>query len=70
VALDARGNIERDRDYMSSVPGVFVAGTPARPVADRVGDREGARAAAAWTLPVGLDTAAVPIPPTARPLTV
>jgi glutamate synthase (NADPH/NADH) small chain len=26
VALDARGNVAADADYMSSVPGVFAAG--------------------------------------------
>ena len=26
VELDPRGNVEVDRDYMSSVPGVFAAG--------------------------------------------
>lgn len=30
VELDTRGNISRDRDYMSSVPGVFVAGDAGR----------------------------------------
>ncbi len=30
VELDARGNIARDDDYMSSVPGVFVAGDAGR----------------------------------------
>src|SRR4028119_677411 len=30
VELDGRGNIVRDRSYMSSVPGVFVAGDAGR----------------------------------------
>ena len=42
VELDARSNVARDAAYMTSVPGVFVAGgRRARPVADRLGDRRG-----------------------------
>ena len=42
VDLDPRGNIARDAAYMSSVPGVFVAGDAGRgPVADRLGHRGG-----------------------------
>jgi glutamate synthase (NADPH) small chain len=57
VDLDARGNISRDGEYASSVPGVFVA--------------EGRSCAAAvdrWL--TGSTVLPAPIPPTARPLTV
>ena len=42
VELDERANIKRDKQFMTSVPGVFVAGRRRpRPVAHRVGDRRG-----------------------------
>lgn len=42
VELTDRGNVKRDDNFQTSVPGVFVAGDMGRwPVADRVGDRRG-----------------------------
>jgi glutamate synthase (NADPH/NADH) small chain len=72
VALDARGNIERDRDYMSSVPGVFVAGDAGRGQSLIVWAIAEGRAAAAGVDAYlsGSTTLPSPIPPTARPLTV
>jgi glutamate synthase (NADPH/NADH) small chain len=52
VELDERSNVKRDADYMSSVPGVFVAGDAGRgqslivwAIAE---GRRAARAADAW----------------------
>jgi glutamate synthase (NADPH/NADH) small chain len=72
VELDARGNVTRDGDYMSSVPGVFVAGDAGR-----------GQSLIVWAIAEGRSVAAAvdrwlmdqthlpaPIPPTARPLTV
>jgi glutamate synthase (NADPH/NADH) small chain len=72
VELDARGNIERDRDYMSSVPGVFVAGDAGRGQSLIVWAIAEGRAAAAGVDAYlsGSTTLPSPIPPTARPLTV
>jgi glutamate synthase (NADPH/NADH) small chain len=72
VRLDARGNIERDRDYMSSVEGVFVAGDAGRGQSLIVWALAEGRAAAAGvdTYLRGSTTLPAPIPPTARPLTV
>jgi glutamate synthase (NADPH/NADH) small chain len=72
VALDARGTIERDRDYMSSVPGVFVAGDAGRGQSLIVWAIAEGRAAAAGVDAYlsGSTTLPFPIPPTARPLTV
>ncbi len=72
VALDARGNIARDHQYMSSVPGVFVAGDAGRGQSLIVwAIAEGRSCAAAvdqWLS--GSTSLPVAIPPTARPLTV
>ena len=72
VDLDERGNIVRDASYMSSVPGVFVAGDAGRGQSLIVwAIAEGrATAAAVDKLPHRLDDVAVPIPPTERPLVV
>ena len=44
VALDQRGNVATETNYMSSVPGVFAAGDTRRgPVAGGVGDRRRAQ---------------------------
>ncbi len=73
VELDARGTIARDDDFMSSVPGVFVAGDAGRGQSLIVWAIAEGRAAAAgvdgW-LRHGRSTLPRPIPPTARPLTV
>ena len=72
VELDARGAITRDDDYMSSVPGVFVAGDAGRGQSLIVwAIAEGRSAAAAvdrWL--TGSSVLPAPIPPTARPLVV
>jgi glutamate synthase (NADPH/NADH) small chain len=72
VALDARGNVARDHHYMSSVPGVFVAGDAGRGQSLIVwAIAEGRSCAAAvdqWLS--GTTSLPVAIPPTARPLTV
>jgi glutamate synthase (NADPH/NADH) small chain len=73
VDLDPRGNVARDDDYMSSVPGVFVAGDAGRGQSLIVWAIAEGRAAAS-----GVDawltgrTSLLPrlIPPTARPLAV
>jgi glutamate synthase (NADPH/NADH) small chain len=71
VALDARGNVTRDRSYMSSVPGVFVAGDAGRGQSLIVWAIAEGRACAAgvdaWLM--GETTLPAPIPPTARPRT-
>jgi len=72
VELDGRGNILRDRDYMSSVPGVFVAGDAGRGQSLIVWALAEGRAAAAGVDAYlsGSTTLPSPILPTARPLTV
>jgi glutamate synthase (NADPH/NADH) small chain len=73
VELDPRGNIARDADFMSSVPGVFVAGDAGRGQSLIVWAIAEGRAAAAgvdaW-LRDGPSTLPRPIAPTARPVTV
>jgi glutamate synthase (NADPH) small chain len=72
VALDPRGNISRDGSYMSSVPGVFVAGDAGRGQSLIVWAIAEGRSCAAsvdrWL--TGSSVLPAPIPPTARPLTV
>ena len=72
VELDERGNIARDRSYMSSVEGVFVAGDAGRGQSLIVWAIAEGRSAAAgvdrWLS--GTTTLPAPIPPTARPLVV
>jgi glutamate synthase (NADPH/NADH) small chain len=72
VELDQRGNVRRDGDYMSSVPGVFVAGDAGRGQSLIVwAIAEGRSCAAAvdrWL--TGSSVLPAPIPPTARPLVV
>jgi glutamate synthase (NADPH/NADH) small chain len=73
VELDPRGNIARDADFMTSVPGVFVAGDAGRGQSLIVWAIAEGRAAAAgvdaW-LRDGPSTLPRPIAPTARPVTV
>jgi glutamate synthase (NADPH/NADH) small chain len=73
VELDPRGNIARDADFMSSVPGVFVAGDAGRGQSLIVWAIAEGRAAAAgvdaW-LRDGPSTLPRPIAPTARPVSV
>jgi glutamate synthase (NADPH/NADH) small chain len=73
VALDERGNVARDEGYMTSRPGVFVAGDAGR-----------GQSLIVWAIAEGRSCAAavdsfltgrpsalpVPVPPSARPLTV
>ena len=70
VDLDDRGNVARDRDYMTSVPGVFAAGDAGRGQSLIVwAIAEGRSAASAvdrWL--VGSTNLPAPIPPTARQL--
>jgi glutamate synthase (NADPH) small chain len=70
--LDERGNVKRDLTYTSSVDGVFVAGDAGRGQSLIVwAIAEGSAAAAAVDeYLTGSTTLPVPIPPTARPLTV
>ena len=72
VDLDERGNISRDKNYMSSVDGVFVAGDAGRGQSLIVWAIAEGRAAAAgvdaWL--TGSTNLPSPIPPTARPLVV
>jgi glutamate synthase (NADPH) small chain len=72
VDLDQRGNIARDAAYMSSQPGVFVAGDAGRGQSLIVWAIAEGRAAAAGvdTYLRGSTTLPVPIPPTERPLVV
>jgi glutamate synthase (NADPH/NADH) small chain len=72
VELDPRGNVARDAHYMSSVPGVFVAGDAGRGQSLIVwAIAEGRSCAAAVdTWLTGETVLPAPIPPTARPLTV
>ncbi len=71
VELDQRGNVVRDRDYASSVDGVFVAGDVGRGQSLIVWAIAEGRAAAAAvdTFLTGSTNLPVPIPPTERPLT-
>ena len=70
VELDARGNVARDDRYMSSVPGVFVAGDMGRGQSLIVWAIAEGRAAAAGVdeFLMGESLLPCPIPPTARPL--
>lgn len=70
VELDAGGNVARDANYMSNVPGVFVAGDMGRGQSLIVwAIAEGRSAAAAVDrFLMGESQLPVPIPPTARPL--
>ncbi len=73
VELDARGNVVRDKAFMTSVPGVFVAGDAGRGQSLIVWAIAEGRAAAAgvdgW-LRGGASTLPRPIEPTARPVSV
>jgi glutamate synthase (NADPH) small chain len=72
VELDQRGNVRRDEDYMSSVPGVFVAGDAGRGQSLIVWAIAEGRSCAAgvdrWL--TGGTVLPAPIAPTARPLVV
>jgi glutamate synthase (NADPH/NADH) small chain len=72
VALDHSGNFDRGNDYATNVNGVFVAGDAGRGQSLIVwAIAEGRAAAAAVDLFLsGSTQLPVPIPPTARPLTV
>jgi glutamate synthase (NADPH/NADH) small chain len=70
VELDPRGNMKRDAEYASSVPGVFVAGDAGRGQSLIVWAIAEGRSCAAsvdrWL--TGSTVLPAPIPPTARPL--
>ena len=72
VDLDERGNVARDAAYMSSVPGVFVAGDAGRGQSLIVWAIAEGRAAAAGvdTYLTGSTMLPAPIKPTERPLVV
>ena len=72
VELDERGNVVRDSGYMTSLPGVFVAGDAGRGQSLIVWAIAEGRSAAASVdaFLTGSTTLPAPIPPTARPLTV
>jgi len=72
VDLDGRGNIVRDAAYMSTQPGVFVAGDAGRGQSLIVWAIAEGRAAAAGVdrFLTGSTTLPAPIPPTERPLVV
>lgn len=72
VDLDERGNIVRDKNYMSSVEGVFVAGDAGRGQSLIVWAIAEGRSAAAGVdaFLTGSTNLPAPIPPTARPLVV
>ena len=72
VELDERGNIKRDKSYMSSIDGVFVAGDAGRGQSLIVwAIAEGRTAAAGVDAYLsGSTNLPAPIPPNARPLTV
>jgi glutamate synthase (NADPH) small chain len=72
LELDQRGNLVRDDAYMSSLPGVFVAGDAGRGQSLIVWAIAEGRAAAAAvdTYLTGSTTLPSPIPPTERPLVV
>jgi glutamate synthase (NADPH) small chain len=71
VAIDQRGNIARDNDFMTNVPGVFVAGDCGRGQSLIVWAIAEGRSCAAgvdrWLM--GETALPAPIAPTARPLT-
>ncbi len=70
VEFDARGNVARDSNYATSVPGVFVAGDMGRGQSLIVwAIAEGRSAAAGLDTYLSGDTVLpTPIPPTARPI--
>jgi glutamate synthase (NADPH) small chain len=70
VELDKRGNVVRDRDYRTSVDGVFVAGDMGRGQSLIVWAIAEGRAAASGvdTWLTGHTALPYPIPPTARPI--
>jgi glutamate synthase (NADPH/NADH) small chain len=72
VDLDPRGNVARDGAYMTSVPGVFVAGDAGRGQSLIVWAIAEGRAAAAGVdrYLTGSTTLPAPIAPTERPLVV
>ena len=72
VDLDERGNVARDDAYMSTVPGVFVAGDAGRGQSLIVWAIAEGRAAAAAvdTYLTGSTTLPAPVPPTERPIVV
>ena len=72
VDLDARGNVARDGEYQSTVPGIFVAGDAGRGQSLIVwAIAEGRSAAAAVDrYLMGRTQLPAPIEPTARPLMV
>jgi glutamate synthase (NADPH) small chain len=72
VELDQRGNVVRDDQYATTVPGVYVAGDAGRGQSLIVwAIAEGRSAAAAVDRALsGSTTLPAPIPPTARPLAV
>ncbi len=72
VELDGRGNIVRDEGYMSSKPGIFVAGDAGRGQSLIVWAIAEGRAAAAAvdTFLTGATTLPAPIAPSERPLVV
>jgi glutamate synthase (NADPH/NADH) small chain len=71
VGFDERGNVARDERFMTSVPGVFVAGDMGRGQSLIVWAIAEGRACAAgvdaWLM--GSTALPAPIAPTARPLT-
>ena len=71
VELDDRGNFARDREYMTNVPGVFVAGDAGRGQSLIVWAIAEGRSAAASVdrYLTGNTELPAPIPPSARPLT-
>ena len=70
VDLDPRGNVARDANFMSNVPGVFMAGDAGRGQSLIVWAIAEGRSCAAgvdrWLM--GETTLPAPIAPTARPL--
>jgi glutamate synthase (NADPH/NADH) small chain len=72
VEIDERGNVRRDKEYKTTVPGVFVAGDAGRGQSLIVWAIAEGRAAAAAVdaYLTGSSTLPVPIPPTERPLVV
>ena len=70
VDLDARGNVTRDEQFMTNVPGVFVAGDAGRGQSLIVWAIAEGRSAAAGVdrFLMGATTLPAPILPTARPL--
>ena len=70
VELDPRGNVARDENFMTSVPGVFVAGDMGRGQSLIVWAIAEGRAAAAGVdgYLTGRDVLPAPIAPTERPL--